>query len=370
MSLHANPRRSALYYPYIHIRNEHWLKATLLCVPTLTRIVPDTYTPEDDPIIHKYTSLKGPGGPLLQAVAPRFSGRANAAQQQLITLLTEHKNEITRNYSRPHAPQPDEYWIHTAKFNHDLLDYLRAHDLAWLGHDPDAYGNREWFALHPILGSAVMTTLGLSIAAENHLDIVTPNHRYHEALLGTTEGDVAAALLHRPRPVDQTRSAQKRYDLAQLAITLSGVNYRAIPPEAIPELQASPHLTKFQQIIREAAPRVENKKDPEEYDRELKECATEIVDVWRNTTKEFARKLTAPLLGAAAGLGLKSYCDVSNPLALAIDAGIAVIMIGYTAITNRPGTSRYHYLTQVNRAQDDILRLTFPLGITPDLHHE
>jgi hypothetical protein len=29
-----NPlQRAALYYPYIHIRSEHWLKATLLCAP-------------------------------------------------------------------------------------------------------------------------------------------------------------------------------------------------------------------------------------------------------------------------------------------------------------------------------------------------
>jgi hypothetical protein len=29
--------RPVLYYPYIHIRSEHWLKATLLCVPTSAR---------------------------------------------------------------------------------------------------------------------------------------------------------------------------------------------------------------------------------------------------------------------------------------------------------------------------------------------
>ena len=32
--------RAALYYPYIHIRSEHWLKATLLWVPCVKRIVP------------------------------------------------------------------------------------------------------------------------------------------------------------------------------------------------------------------------------------------------------------------------------------------------------------------------------------------
>jgi hypothetical protein len=40
-------QRPALYYPYIHIRSEHWLKATLLCAPAVKRIVPDGYEPGD-----------------------------------------------------------------------------------------------------------------------------------------------------------------------------------------------------------------------------------------------------------------------------------------------------------------------------------
>ena len=39
--------RPALYYPYIHIRSEDWLKATLLCVPVVKRLIPENYDPED-----------------------------------------------------------------------------------------------------------------------------------------------------------------------------------------------------------------------------------------------------------------------------------------------------------------------------------
>ena len=46
----------ALYYPYIHIRSENWLKATLLCVPAVKRIVPENYATGgrcgDHPIRH------------------------------------------------------------------------------------------------------------------------------------------------------------------------------------------------------------------------------------------------------------------------------------------------------------------------------
>ena len=60
--------RSALYYPYIHIRSEEWLKATLLCIPAVKRMVPDGYDPEDDPWIVPYSKLRGPYGELVQTV--------------------------------------------------------------------------------------------------------------------------------------------------------------------------------------------------------------------------------------------------------------------------------------------------------------
>ena len=73
--------RPALYYPYIHVRSEHWLKATLLCIPVVKRIVPETYEPEDEPIIRRYTEIKGPFGTLLQSV-PAWSSAAYAAQER------------------------------------------------------------------------------------------------------------------------------------------------------------------------------------------------------------------------------------------------------------------------------------------------
>ena len=53
------PVPGALCYPYIHIRDEHWLKATLLCTPTVKRIVPLKYTPEDTAAIKRDST---PGG--------------------------------------------------------------------------------------------------------------------------------------------------------------------------------------------------------------------------------------------------------------------------------------------------------------------
>ena len=73
--------QAALYYPYIHIRSVSWLKATLLCVPAVKRIVPEDYAPEDDSAILPYVRISGPNGPLLQAV-PAATAGAMAAQDR------------------------------------------------------------------------------------------------------------------------------------------------------------------------------------------------------------------------------------------------------------------------------------------------
>jgi hypothetical protein len=242
----------ALYYPYIHIRSEHWLKATLLTAPTVKRIVPENYTPEDEPNIVRYTTIAGPHGKLLQAV-PSFTPAAHEAQLRLLQKLQEHAALIRTKYDHTHAPRGDEYWIHEAKFIGELLDHLKAHHLAWPSHHSRAYGHRTWYALHPVLGKAIMTTLGLSIAREQRYDIVTAEGAFHEALLATKAHDVFDALLRDdPNDTEHTRP-QARQDLAQRVVFLTGINYEALHPESIPELQASTQFQSFQRVLRAGA---------------------------------------------------------------------------------------------------------------------
>jgi Stage II sporulation protein E (SpoIIE) len=53
-------------------------------------------------------------------------------------------------------------WIHDAKFSGSLLGSLEDEGLAWKSADPNAYGQTNWYALHPTLGKAVMTCIGLA----------------------------------------------------------------------------------------------------------------------------------------------------------------------------------------------------------------
>lgn len=359
--------RPALYYPYIHIRSEHWLKATLLCVPSLKRIVPDTYTPEDDPQIAKYVGIEGPNGPLLQSV-PVLSAAADAAQRRLLEKIRAHKAEIVSRFGRHEAPQPDNYWIHDAKFNDQLLHYLIEHELAWHSPHSHGYGHRTWYALHPLLGSAVMTILGLSIANEQDYGIVTPSEEFHETLLATRERDVFETVLAQDHPKRVVTASQVRRDLGQLVITLSGVNFQALRPEDIPELQTSKSFRKFQRLVRDKARSVGRDDNPDAYRRQLIDEAQEIIDAWQDIRGEVRSGLQDTLFEQGLVLSSETLKGLflgfgAADLLSAGGVGIGLLIRKAFAAARERRRGSYRYLTQVDRAQSPILRLTFPLGL-------
>jgi hypothetical protein len=362
------PGQPALYYPYVHIRSERWLKGTLLCVPSVKRIVPEDYTPEDIPAIVKYTRIEGPNGALLQAVPP-YSSAAIEAQQRLLGMLRSHEKEILNRYQRAQAPIPDEYWIHYAKFNYELIEYLRDHQLAWPSRHSRAYGHREWYALHPTLGSAIMTTLGLSIARENGYDIVTPGVEFHEVLLGTQEEAVFDALLTNGTPTVFPSEAQIRNALGQLVISMTGINYQALRPEDIPELQASKHHRKFQELIWDTASRVRVHDDPEANREQLELRARQIIEAWHDTKTDLGKAIKDALFQAAVPLSadaVKAVFKGAETTDLVIAGSVAIVLLlhkGKRLLEERKRSSPFHYLTQVKETQDQALCLTFPLGL-------
>lgn len=357
--------RPALYYPYIHIRSEEWLKATLLCMPTVRRIVPETYTPEDNPAIIPYTTIKGPYGELLQSV-PAYSHAAIEAQDRLLQKLRENAATIKKKYSRTQAPVVDEYWIHVEKFSYKLLEYLERKDLAWQSADPHGFGHRRWYALHPTLGKAIMTTLGLSIAREQNFDIVTADGPYHEALLATDERDMFEKLIGSSNEPTSTSNVQTRRSLGQLVICIAGVNYKALRPERIPELQASRHFQNFQDALRVGASTIDSKADQSECDRQLKREAEKIVTAWGDTRQDLTKDLREVIFeGTTLAMEtLRTALTGPHLFELAVVGGLGLWRLstkGHDYLTDRHRT--HPYLSQVIRAQDDALRLMYPLGL-------
>jgi hypothetical protein len=357
--------KPALYYPYVHIRSEQWLKATLLCVPAVTRLVPEGYKPEDDFDILPYTEIEGPYGKLLQAI-PAHSAAAVIAQQRLLEQIEQNFAEVKSRFNREQAPTPDEYWIHDAKFSTDLLTYLESNDLAWRSYDAHAYGTREWYALHPTLGKAVMTCIGLGVARERGLDIVTADGRFHEALVTTREEDVFETLLHPQDPLAPTANETRR-ELGQLVIALAGVNLKALPVERIPELQGSKKFKVFRETLRESASTIDRDASDEEYSEQLTLKAKKIVDSWRdavNDTNTDLRKLV--LQGLAFGAeAVKALNKTPSAFELCAAGGIGIWRVYEETRKYRRSQSRMNFLSQVQDAQSEVLRLQYPLGLDP-----
>jgi len=92
--------RDALYYPYVHITDVNWLKATLLSFPGVRRMVPAHYEPNDLPDIREFCDLKGPRGAPLLTNANLFSRAATTAETDLLKKLQENDAFIRSRYSR------------------------------------------------------------------------------------------------------------------------------------------------------------------------------------------------------------------------------------------------------------------------------
>ena len=98
----------------------------------------------------------------------------------------------------------------------------------------------------------VMTTLGLSIARDEELDIVTDSGEYHEALLASDEEIIIDALLSDAKSLT-AGVLDRQQALGELVFALSGINLKAIRPEHIPDLQSTPGFHDFQDALRRAA---------------------------------------------------------------------------------------------------------------------
>jgi hypothetical protein len=169
----------ALYYPYIHIRDVEWLKATLLLFRQVRRMTPVDGAPADDGRIFPYTQWDGATEPMLTS-ANMWSERAVAAQVELGRRLGNDAEDWDfRNRFGRYAADPIRgadghgFQIHQAKLHESLKDVLRDTGLAWEPGNPETYDPwLEYVELHPRIGEAVMATLAIACAMGEGLDIV------------------------------------------------------------------------------------------------------------------------------------------------------------------------------------------------------
>src|ERR1700730_10393575 len=162
--------RDALYYPYIHIRDANWLKATLLSFPQVRRIVPQEFSLNDRPDIQAFRSVTGARGEPLLIEEPAYLYSAYQAQERLLKKLEASPPELLNRYTRvraemEYAASPNAFQMHAGKMQ-PLLEFLRANDMAWPTREISASNPRDWYALHPTLWEIVMSLIANSIPGD------------------------------------------------------------------------------------------------------------------------------------------------------------------------------------------------------------
>ncbi|MFI7209425.1 hypothetical protein [Micromonospora aurantiaca (nom. illeg.)] len=197
-------QRPALYYPYIHIRDEQWLKTAALYWPSIYRLVPDGYFRSDG-----RTSAAFCDADILRTVDP---GAFTAGMEgELARALRRHSEDLVREFSIERAladfdgvpfgdlgpDVPALGWIHIAKFPERLLAQLCDMGLAQQGRAmlPETPHRgavmAEWIGLHPTLAGAYMTVVARRVGQDAGYNPLTDQADLRRA---TVNGNVAAAL--------------------------------------------------------------------------------------------------------------------------------------------------------------------------------
>lgn len=192
-------QQDGLYFPFIHVRDDEWLKTAALYWPSIRRLVPRPYSKHDSPTARIFSEAG-----ILRDEEPRDLGDFMA--WKLLDTVKENADRLTRDFSVERAiatwdgPEWGEGsgqgrarelgWIHVTKFPPGLGDFLVERGLAdrWRGDDP--YGDR-WMGLHPALAGAYMTALAGYVSEQAYLQPLTDQA---DLRVATPNSDVQAAI--------------------------------------------------------------------------------------------------------------------------------------------------------------------------------
>lgn len=172
-------QQPGLYFPFIHVRDDDWLKTAALYWPSIRRLVPRGYRKHDSRTAQTFFDAG-----ILRDETPR--SLLDSMAWDLLDTLRENADRLITDYSIEHAfanwdrrewgegtgngRARELGWIHVTKFPSDVVDYLAERGLALRGrnraHDP-------WIGLHPVLAGAYMTALAGHVSEQAYFQPLT-----------------------------------------------------------------------------------------------------------------------------------------------------------------------------------------------------
>jgi hypothetical protein len=293
--------RDALYYPFIHITDVNWLKATLLCFPGVRRMVPQSYVPTDSDAVREFCDVEGPRGEPLLTRVDLFSRDAKAAEERLLATLEKQDSKIRSRFSERvtmKALAPDDlYQLHDEKIVARLYSYLTdgkpGKALAWRIPPPANRPHRafgQWLALHPALGNAILSVKAMALAKSLGLDIVTDATHVHEVVAGQTEEDVLAALLGEQLSTKKAPATDDTVDDLAEIVMRTAFDVRGLTAKQIGQLLADGHdLRRFKNALVPIVAGLPAITDQDERRKRLEAAAADVLKQWKKYKKSLPR---------------------------------------------------------------------------------
>lgn len=319
--------KNALYYPYIHFRDIQWLKATLLCFPQVSRMVPGELKWEHDEIVDAFYNLKNERGESLINAIYLDSYSTNSptykVQERLLNKLRDHLDFLKSKYSREvtiKTVPKDEVWrLHFEKMNSELWNFLIENDLGWNDDDKNIARPKHdtWVFMHPLIGETIMSIIAIELANQNGLDIVSDSEHIHCGLSSRDENLIISRLFNDASLKRETPIPTKVNDLASVVLATQ-FDMKKLSPAQIAELiKEGKDLRKFKEAIVPIASRIADIEDPDRRKREFEDKAKEVIEEW----KKYEKKLPSFALDA-----LNKTAQIKVP------AWLTAIVTGTTAI--------------------------------------
>ncbi|MGG5820432.1 hypothetical protein [Falsiroseomonas sp. HW251] len=336
--------RDALYYPYIRVRDEQWLKAALLYFPHIVRMMPRSgYIPDDTRFVQALSRTRGRRGrplldqyevqsPAVSAAAARFGDRVAA------DLLDQ--NGKSRHFSREAtraAYQGDDsrFQLVGARMTEPLRERLEKANLLWKPERPNSGG--EWIAMHPVLGEAFLATIATAAARDWGLEILTDAPNVHAAAV-TNDEDIIYDALVRGTPKSSQDNSARTFRLAHMVIANHFDISRLSATDLAAMSSSGDALDAFRNDLAKCTRSIGSMGSEERLRANLKAASDEIVERWRAKRASLSNFAKSFFGAGALDTSKDALTKALETLPVAITAGGAsVTVIGPQITAVLPG---------------------------------
>lgn len=257
------PGNTCLYHPWIHFRDDDWVKTSLLFWKRIERIVPPTHDLSDSETIEQFRDAG-----LIVSVEPEGSAeiigdRFAAVVRQNEAALRERFGISALRNEWVHRPERNQLFaagepvfIHVSKIAWALREELIDSGLALSGRELGHSSDPSWLGVHPEVARVYMTLLATEIANRRKTHPVSESATDLVCVGGWSVETLSSALLN--TPVDNVGETESSPDAALAFASLRTVlpeDMRSVSPEKTLEVRSKygEELASFRKSIHAVA---------------------------------------------------------------------------------------------------------------------